>query len=241
MRTYRTLIVTLAALFSAAVAVPQSDAWKLAEGQAILPVTQRQGLQAHVHVYLPPGFEQRRSPVIVYLHGAGERGEPPEAMLKTAIAARLKARPDFPFIVVSPQLIANSTGWEPESVHALLDEVLPKLPGDPQRLYATGMSMGGAGVWRLAFARPDRFAAIAPVSSSDKLDDACRIKNVPVWAFHNDPDQSYPMTNSTDLVQALQRCDGQARVTLYKKTGHNAWTEAYRTDALYDWLLSHAR
>jgi predicted peptidase len=241
MRTFRILIVGVMMLFSATVAVAQSNAWELVKGQSIYPVTPRKGLQAHVHVYLPPGFEQRWSPVIVYLHGAGERGEPPEAMRNTAIAARLKTQPNFPFIVVSPQMVADASGWDSEAVHALLDEVLPKLPGDPKRLYATGMSMGGAGVWRLAFARPDRFAAIAPVSSSEKLDDACRIKTVPVWAFHNDPDNSFPMTNSTELVQALQRCDGQARITLYKKSGHNAWTEAYKTDALYDWLLSHAR
>jgi predicted peptidase len=162
-------------------------------------------------------------------------------MQNTAIAARLRTHPDFPFIVVSPQLVADAPGWDPDEVHALLDEVLPKLPADPKRLYATGMSMGGAGVWRLAFARPDRFSAIAPVATAQKLEDACRIKTVPVWAFHNDPDINFPMTNSVDLVQALQRCDGKAQITLYKRSGHNAWTEAYKTDALYDWLLSNVR
>ena len=99
--------------------------------------------------------------------------------------------------------------------------------------------MGGAGIWRLAFARPARFAANAPVATSDRLEDACRIKTVLVWAFRNERDKNFPAINDAELVEALKWCDGQARITLYQKAGHNAWTETYANDALYDWLLSH--
>jgi predicted peptidase len=238
---FQTLVFALTVLLSTTVAEAQSTFWELKREQSIYPVSPQKGLQAHVHVYLPPGFERRRSPVIVYLHGAGERGKPPEVMQNTAIAARLRTHPDFPFIVVSPQLVTDAPEWDPDEVHALLDEILPKLPADLKRLYVTGMSMGGTGVWRLAFARPGRFSAIAPVATAQKLEGACRIKTVPVWAFHNDPDTYFPMAYSVELVQALQRCDGKAQITLYKRAGHNAWTEAYKTDALYDWLLSNVR
>ncbi|MEO5902710.1 MAG: alpha/beta hydrolase-fold protein [Gemmatimonadaceae bacterium] len=195
-------------------------------------------MQAHVFVFLPRGFEQRKWPVIVYLHGAAQRGKAADEMRNTAIAKQLKTQPDFPFIIVSPQLAANAPGWDPAAVHALLDEVLSKLPADTYKLYATGTSMGGAGVWRLAFERPARFAAIAPVATADRLQDVCRIRTVPVWAFHNALDEHFPAINDSELVIALNRCDGNAKITLYQKAGHDAWTETYANGALYDWFLS---
>ncbi len=232
------LIVITTLVLSACPAMTQKGGWRLTEGQSIYPIVPRKDMQAHVFVYLPRGFEQRNWPVIIYLHGAAQRGEPADEMRNTAIAKHLKTQPDFPFIVVSPQLAATAPRWDPAAVHALLDEVLPKLPIDAQRLYATGTSMGGAGVWRLAFERPARFAAIAPVATADRLQDACRIRAVPVWAFHNALDENFPALNDSELVSALNRCDGKARITLYQKAGHDAWSETYANGALYDWFLS---
>ncbi len=234
----RLLLIATTLGLAACPAMTQKRGWKLSEGQSIHPVVQREGMQAHVLVFLPRGFNQRNWPVIVYLHGSAQRGEPAAEMRNTAIAKQLKTQPDFPFIVVSPQLAANAPRWDAAAVHALLDEVLPKLPIDAQKVYATGTSIGGAGVWRLAFERPARFAAIAPVATSDRLQDACRIRRVPVWAFHNSLDEDFPALNDSELVSALNRCDGNAKITLYQKPGHNAWTETYANDALYAWFLS---
>jgi poly(3-hydroxybutyrate) depolymerase len=231
--------LAVAALLTTACTPPTDKGeWKLTEGQSLYPVLSHNDMQANVLVFLPRNFGGRKWPVILYLHGAAQRGEPADELRNTAIAKQLRTQPDFPFIVVSPQLAVDAPRWDAASVHALLDEVLPKLPADSHRLYATGTSMGGAGVWRAAFERPARFAAIAPVATADRLAEPCRIRRVPVWAFHNALDNNFPALNDVELVDALNRCGGKARMTLYQKSGHDAWTQTYANRALYDWFLS---
>lgn len=233
------LIIAAAALLTTTCqSTNQIGAWRLQEGQSIYAVLPRKDMEKHVLVFLPRNFERQKFPVILYLHGAAQRGEPADELRNTAIAKQLKTQPDFPFIVVSPQLTVDAPRWDPASVHALLDEVLPKLPANHHILYATGTSMGGAGVWRAAFERPARFAAIAPVATAERLENPCRIRSVPVWAFHNALDDDFPAANDVELIDALKRCGGDARITLYKKAGHDAWTETYANRALYDWFHS---
>jgi predicted peptidase len=233
------VLTALAALLTTGCSpTTQKGGWNLKERQSLYPVLSRKDMQANVLVFLPRNFERQKWPVILYLHGAAQRGKPADELRNTAIAKQLKTRPDFPFVVISPQLADDAPGWDPASVHAMLDEILPKLPADPHRLYATGTSMGGAGVWRAAFERPARFAAIAPVATADRLRDPCRIRTVPVWAFHNALDNAFPAANDVELVASLNRCGGNARMTLYQKAGHDAWTETYANRALYDWFLS---
>lgn len=231
-------IIVAALVLAPSSVIAQTSGWELREGQKIYPVAPRKGLQAHVLVHLPIDFRERNWPVIVYLHGSAQRGAPANELRKTALAKHLAGQPTFPFIVVSPQLAPNATKWDASAVHALLDEVLPNLPIQGHKIYASGTSIGGSGVWRLAFKRPSRFAAIAPVATAERLRHACRIRQTPVWAFHNALDESFPATNDTKLVGAINRCGGTAKMTLYQRTGHDAWTETYSNPALYDWFLS---
>ncbi|MFO7321828.1 MAG: prolyl oligopeptidase family serine peptidase [Chloroflexota bacterium] len=184
-------------------------------------------------------------PLILFLHGAGERGDDPDMVRAHGLPKILDTQPDFPFIVVSPQCPANTHwGHHLDALMALLDEVQTTYPVDADRVYLTGLSMGGMGTWALAAAYPDRFAAIAPVCGSRAWfigDPAqiCVLKDVPVWAFHGALDLIVPLADAVPLVVALRDCGGDVRLTVYEDVGHDSWNRAYATPELYDWFLSH--
>jgi len=117
---------------------------------------------------------------------------------------------------------------------------------DKDRVYLTGLSMGGFGVWALATEYPDRFAAIAPICGGGRrlLDfpgRLARIVNLPVWSFHGDRDEEIPVEESTKLVEALRQHGGNVASTVYPGVGHDAWTRTYANPELYDWFLAQAR
>ena len=123
--------------------------------------------------------------------------------------------------------------------NALLEEVSAHYRVDPDRVYVTGLSMGGRGTWVLAIEYPDRFAAIAPICGSiPELEEASRIRHVPVWAFLGEKDGD---PSIRQMVEALQAAGGNPKLTVYPDVGHDAWTSAYADPALYEWLLSHRR
>ena len=123
----------------------------------------------------------------------------------------------------------------------MLTELLATLRADPDRVYLTGLSMGGFGTWSLAMAYPDRFAAIAPICGGGDPQLACALKDVPVWAFHGAKDPTVPLEQSEQMVQALEACGGNVRLTVYPEADHDSWPETYANPDLYAWFLSHAR
>lgn len=146
-------------------------------------------------------------------------------------------RGDFPFIAVSPQ---TRSGWRPAQLARLLDETQRRYAVDRRRVYATGFSLGGYGVWELASAYPRRFAAIAPIAGGPGRRRAgCRLKDVPLWAFHGTADEVVPPNESRAMVRAVRRCGGRAR--LYRGAGHFIAERAYSSAALIRWLGSHVR
>lgn len=195
-------------------------------------------------LYLPAGSARAKDggglPLLLFLHGSGERGQDMARVKIHGPPKIVDGRPDFPFILVSPQLPAQEQ-WQPEALHGLLDLVLAGTPADPDRVYVTGLSLGGHGTWALAADRPQRFAAIAPISGRGDPASACRLKELPVWAFHGARDEIVPASGSTAMVEAVNVCGGQARLTLYPELGHDAWTATYDNPALYEWLLAHRR
>jgi predicted peptidase len=147
---------------------------------------------------------------------------------------------DIPFIVVSPQCPAGEF-WSADVLSALLDEVISNYGVDTDRIYVTGLSMGGFGTWLLAIAQPQRFAAIAPICGGGLPEKACLIKDLPVWAFHGAKDELVPIQRTQEMVEALQECGGNVRFTVYPEAGHDSWTQTYDNLELYDWFLQHAR
>lgn len=198
---------------------------------------------AHYLLYLPQRYAEetsRRWPLIVFLHGSGERGEDLATVKRHGLPKQLASHQELPFIVASPQLPSDAD-WDIDTLNALLDELLERLPIDPDRVYLTGLSLGGHATWRWATHNPERFAAIAPVCGAGWQSLACRLAHVPVWAFHGDQDPVVPFAMSAAMVNTVQSCGGDARLTTYPGSGHDAWSETYANPQLYTWFLQHRR
>ena len=195
-------------------------------------------------LFLPEGYVQKnqRWPLILFLHGAGERGDDLELVKKHGPPKIVEQKKDFPFIVVSPQCPSGSW-WtdEIEVLTNLLDDIVARYQVDSTRIYLTGLSMGGYGTWALAAAYPARFAAIAPVCGGGKRFMAGNLRNVPVWAFHGAKDNVVPLKESEEMVQAIKAAGGDAKLTVYPDAGHDSWTATYNNQELYDWFLQHHR
>jgi len=192
-------------------------------------------------LYLPRNYQERESwPVLLFLHGAGERGDDLELVKKHGPPKLISEGRDFPFIVVSPQC-PEERWWESVELVALLNEVAGQYNVDEDRIDVTGLSMGGFGTWRLAFFAPERLAAIAPICGGGEKYWARRFAHLPVWAFHGAKDKGVPVERSEQMIDALRKNGGKPKFTVYPEAGHDAWTETYDNPELYDWLLKQKR
>ncbi len=205
-------------------------------------------LRLNYLLFLPQEYEaqpQTKWPLILFLHGAGERGNDLELIKKHGIAKIVEQRQDFPFIAVSPQCPPDRWWWqELDALTGLLNEIIRTLAVDTSRIYLTGLSMGGYGTWYLAAAQPDRFAAIAPICggglSYDGFPERVSVlKHVPVWAFHGAKDPMVPLEESVKMVEALRASGGDVRFTVYPEAEHDSWTQTYDNPELYAWFLQH--
>lgn len=192
-------------------------------------------------LYLPRDYDKEKSwPLMLFLHGAGERGDDLELVKKHGPPKLIAAGKDFPFIVVSPQC-PKGRWWEPMELVALLDEISGKYKVDPDRIYVTGLSMGGFGSWRLAAYAPERLAAIAPICGGGETYWTKEFAHLPVWAFHGAKDTGVPLERSQAMVDALKKSGGEPKFTIYPDAGHDSWTAAYDDPELYKWLLAQKR
>lgn len=196
-------------------------------------------------LFLPESYGQEPGkawPLILYLHGLGEIGSEIVTVKRTGLPALVEQRPDFPFITLSPQC-PDDQRWLPRlpAVDALLEEIMGSYAVDESRVYLTGNSMGGEGAWALAAHAPQRFAAVAPICGWSVASRACKLKDLPVWAFHGDADEVVPVEGSRAMVEVVRACGGQARLTIYPGVGHDSWTPTYADPALYAWFLEHRR
>lgn len=192
-------------------------------------------------MYLPPeyGRDQRAWPLVLFLHGAGERGDL-EKTRKHGPFKRIAAGQQFPFVAVAPSCPAEQW-WDPETLEHLLADLCAAHAVDEDRVYGTGLSMGGFGIWAMAITYPRRFAAIAPICGGGSPYMAYRIAHLPVWTFHGDKDPVVPLYESQRMVDALKKVGADVRFTVYPGTEHDAWTPTYDNPELYTWLLSHRR
>jgi len=207
-------------------------------------VTLGDGAKATVHylLSLPDTYDKAgKHPVLIFLHGMGERGNnldrvkvhgPPKIVVKSNTT---------PFIIISPQC-PKTEHWRVDKLSKLLDHILASTKADPQRVYLTGLSMGGFGTWAWAAKEPQRFAAAIPICGGGDPKTARQLIKLPIWAFHGDKDRTVPLSRSQVMVDAIKTAGGtKAKLTAYPGVGHNSWRKTYSNPEIYKWLLSHKR
>lgn len=192
---------------------------------------------------LPPGYAAKRNkrwPLLVFLHGSGERGESPEILRKFGPAARVEQGKKFPFILLTP-LCPRYEWWSTDVIEGLIADISRRYRVDADRIYLTGLSMGGFGVWALAAKHPERYAAILPICGEGEWSWAKRLATLPVWAFHGELDPVVPVARTREMIAALREAGGRPKLTIYKKLYHDSWTKTYANDAVYAWMLKQRR
>ncbi len=193
--------------------------------------------------FLPASYAQaprRGWPVLVFLHGSGERGSDIEKVKVHGPPRLAQADPAYPFIVISPLLEADGD-WNIARLDRTVRQALKGLHIDRRRIVLTGLSRGGHATWRWAVAEPKRFAAAVPVAGRGDPAQACRLAHLPVWAFHGAQDSVVPASGSTDMVSEITACGGSPRLTLYPETDHDSWTAAYSDAELLAWMQAQRR
>lgn len=195
-------------------------------------------------LYLPEGYskDEKRWPLILYLHGKSLRGTDLEMLKGYGLAASLEKDLAIPFVVVSPQC-PDDRYWmtEDETLSRLVDHVMSTYSIDPQRIYVTGHSMGGRGTWLLAYKHPEKFTAIVPMSDAP-LDNAWarQVAKVPAWVFHGTKDDLEPFERTKEFVEALKKLGAEVKFTPLPERDHYI-LDTYENREIYDWLLQHKR
>ncbi len=192
-------------------------------------------------LYLPQDYEKQDAwPLLLFLHGAGERGTDLNLVKVHGPPMLVEEGKQFPFIVVSPQC-PKEKWWQPNELLALIDDVAKSHKVDQDRIYVTGLSMGGFGTWALAAYAPHRLAAIAPICGGGETYRTRLYPHLPTWVFHGGKDGAVPIARSQAMVDALKKAGGDVQFTIYPEAGHNSWTETYNNPKLYEWFLAQKR
>ena len=179
-------------------------------------------------------------PLMLFLHGAGERGDDLELVKKWGPPKKVGQDKNFPFLLISPQC-KKGRRWDVKEMAALVKHVADNYRVDQARMYCTGLSMGGYGTWALMASHPDLFAAGIPICGGGDPAKAKSLATVPLWAFHGDKDETVPLSRSQKMVEAIKAAGGDVRLTVYPGVGHNSWSAAYANPKTYEWLLTHSR
>ncbi|MFQ6029266.1 MAG: prolyl oligopeptidase family serine peptidase [Dehalococcoidia bacterium] len=200
-------------------------------------------------LFLPKDYPEDPStlwPLMLFLHGRDESGDDLNIVKRHGLPKIIEEGEDFPCIAVSPQCPAD-TNWVDltELLMALLNSITQQHRVDRQRIYLTGLSMGGRGAWSLAVKYPQVFAALAPICGRipdvpQFMERVRLLKDVPIWVFHGAQDPVVPVQNSDSIVAALREVHGQVTYTVYPEAGHDSWTETYKNPDLYLWMLNQS-
>ena len=223
--------------------------------------TDAAGGKLQYRLLTPKGYDKgKKYPLVLFLHGAGERGDDNFKQLVHGMNdfASDERMAEYPCFVIAPQCPENSlwvdTPWSADS------HTMPEKPTEPlrqsleavaalqkefsidgDRLYITGLSMGGFGVWDAVQRHPEMFAAAVPVCGGGDTACAEKIKGVPIWAFHGAEDTAVKTKRSRDMIAALKKAGGEPKYTEYEKVGHDSWTATYHDPKTFAWLFSQKR
>lgn len=197
-------------------------------------------------LYFPRDYGVRDAewPLLLFLHGAGERGSDIGAVKRHGPPKLIEQGQDLPCIVASPQCPAQHW-WVEEDFQRVLWELQMYLAEryavDRDRVYLTGISMGGFGAWMLAARRPECFAALVPICGGGDPTWAARLRDIPIWAFHGAKDNVVLLDFSVQMVESVRAAGGEVEFTIYPDVGHDSWTQTYDNPDVWRWMLDQRR
>ena len=197
-------------------------------------------------IYTPSNYNENTEhvPLILFLHGAGERGDNLDLVKTHGIPKLINEGRTFPFICIAPQSPLDGYWNRPEytmSLISLIKKVSSDYNVDINRVYGTGLSMGGLGILAIAIEEPKLFAAILPICGGADLNKIDRINGLPIWLFHGDRDDVIPVENSISIFQRIKHVNKDAFLTIYGGVYHDSWTQTYENFKIYDWLLNYRK
>jgi predicted peptidase len=246
-------MMILASILSVSVvggAEPEAREWQAPNGTLVK-------YRWHAPEPVEPG---KTYPLILFLHGAGERGSDNAAQLKHGVSPILEGARKLgePCFLIAPQC-PKDQWWGPlklsnkpsdatakpasllDAVLALAESMTKTHPIDPKRFYVTGLSMGGYGTWSLLAQAPNKIAAAVPICGGGDPAQAAKFKRVPIWAFHGEADPVVPVTTTRAMIAALEKAGGKPKATYYPKVQHDSWTQTYADPAVFKWLFAQRR
>lgn len=200
-------------------------------------------LQVHTNylVVLPDGYDATtKYPLIVFLHGIGERGDDIHIVARSGGPIEKVKELGLKVILVAPQC-EKDKWWNADALDAVFDKIVADYPIDLSRIYLTGLSMGGFGTWDYITRHPGRVAAAIPIAGGGDPTKVAAIKDLPIWAFHGAKDNTVKIEKSQAMVDALKALGSKVEFTIYPEGGHSVWNEAYADPKLYEWLLAQRK
>jgi predicted peptidase len=216
------------------------------------------GKKLPYRLLLPDNYDKsKKYPLVLFLHGAGERGDDNEKQLVHGVPefAKEENRKKYPCILIAPQCPTglkwgdwtlkepfSKTPTEPNRLALeLVDAIQKEYSVDPKRIYVTGLSMGGFGTWDLISRHPEKFAAAVPICGGGDPKQAEKIATIPIWVFHGAKDGAVKVERSRDMVEALKKAGGSPKYTEYPKEGHASWVPAYKDAEMFKWLFEQKK
>ncbi len=193
-------------------------------------------------LYVPENLPKENRKLMIFLHGAGERGEDLEVVKVNGVPKLLAQGMDIPAVVICPQCPSDIV-WTNIvfAVKELIDKTVEEFEIDKNLITITGISMGAFGTWEMGLTYPGLFAAMAPVCGGGMSWRTALLRDIPIWAFHGDCDDLVPIKNSLDMVDGVNANGGNAKLTIFHGIGHDSWTPAYEETTVIDWLLAQRK
>ena len=208
-------------------------------GKIKTEIIQKHELGYALHI---PAEIKEKKPLLIFLHGSGEKGSDIE---KVKIHGPFKYLKDHKLdaYILAPQCPDNEE-WDAEVLYRLLLKIQKENNIDSDRIYVTGLSLGGWGTWNLAFAHPDMFAAIVPISGFVdliQLEQTCKIAKIPTRIFHGLMDDVVNIDYAITIYKELKKCNSNVELTIFDDAGHDSWSRVYDNQEIYDWMFKQVR
>jgi len=210
-----------------------------------LSVDMNRSHQLKYLIYLPKDYLTKKYPLVLFLHGAGERGTNLKDIEIHGLPKLVRNGKKFPFIIIAPQCPLNLWWSDPlpvDLLSKLVNDIVMKYGIHKNNVFCTGLSMGGYGTLALSIKNPKLFSAIIPICGGVDIKnffDILNLKDLPIWLFHGDKDEVIPLENSQSIYKVLKPVNKNIKLTVYKGVDHNSWDRAYDDNELYKWMLSH--
>ena len=231
----RFILTAVMALYIAASGLAQQDKGGSFKTEII------QKKQLGYLLYSPENTKEKK-PLIVFLHGSGERGNDLE---KVKVHGPFKYLKDHKLdaYILAPQC-PDEEVWNEEVLYRLIQKIVKENNIDSKRIYLTGMSMGGWGAWQLALVHPDTFAALVPIcgfTDAVPMIEDCNMKDLPIRIFHGLLDDVVDVNYAITIYRKLKPCGGDIKLTIFDDANHDSWTRVYDNKDIYEWMLKQSK